>query len=240
MFEESALDGVRVLSDPEARAHGVGIAFSDRRGGVSSPPFEGLNLALRVGDERAPVEENRRRVAAAAGFELKELALARQVHGATAIEVGPGRAGVVGEADVLYTRSEGVVIGILTADCAPVIVVGDAGIAVAHAGWRGVVAGAVDRGVEVVGRARVAWIGPAIRSCCYEVGPDVVGAFEARGLRVQGPDRVDPATAAAEILERAGVRTVVSDDCTHHMHRYFSYRRDGVTGRQGAFAWIAH
>jgi polyphenol oxidase len=238
MFEERAVDGIRVLSDPGARAHGVGIAFSDRRGGISSPPFDDLNLALRVGDGRAPVEENRRRVAAAAGFELEALALARQVHGATAIEVGPGQTGVVGEADVLFTRSRGVVIGILTADCAPVVVVGDDGVAVAHAGWRGVVAGAVDRGLEVVGRARAAWIGPAIHSCCYQVGPEVVTAFEARGLPVEGRDRVDPAGAAAHVLARAGVETIVSDYCTHHMGRYFSYRRDGVTGRQGAFAWI--
>ena len=239
MFEERARDGVRVLSDPGALAHGVGIAFSDRRGGISHPPYDELNLALRVGDGRAPVEENRRRAAAAAGFELGELALARQVHGAAAIEVGPGETGVVGEADVLFTRSGGVVIGILTADCAPVIVVGEDGIAVAHAGWRGVVEGAVDRGVDVVGRPRAAWIGPAIHSCCYQVGPEVVAAFEARGLPVAGRDRVDPARAAAHVLARAGVETVVSDHCTHHMDRYFSYRRDGVTGRQGAFAWIA-
>jgi polyphenol oxidase len=130
------------------------------------------------------------------------------------------------------------VIGILTADCAPVIVQGDEGIAVAHAGWRGVVAGAVDRGIEVVGRARAAWIGPAIHSCCYQVGPEVIAAFEARGLPVEGPDRVDPARAAAHVLARSGVESVVSDHCTHHFDRYFSYRRDGVTGRQGAFAWI--
>lgn len=238
MLVEKAVDGVTVLVDPHARALGVGVAFSDRRGGVSSPPYDALNLAFRVGDERDPVEENRRRVALTAGFEAGDLALARQVHGAAAIEVVPGDSGVVGEADVLFTRAPGVVIGILTADCAPVIVLGDDGIAVAHAGWRGIVAGAVERGLEAVGRGRAAWVGPSIRSCCYEVGPEVIEAFETRGLPVAGSDRVDPARAAADVLTRAGIESVMSDHCTHHMDRYFSYRRDGVTGRQGAFAWI--
>lgn len=237
-LEDSSVDGITVLTDGRARRRGLGIAFSDRRGGISRPPFDALNLAARVGDEPWVVAENRRRVARAAGFEIARLALARQVHGATALEVGPGDSGVVGEADVLVARSSGVVIGILTADCAPVIIEGELGVAVAHAGWRGVVAGAVERGLEAVGRAHGAWIGPSIHSCCYEVGQEVVDAFRARGLPVAGPRHVDPARGAAHVLEAAGVTVHVSDHCTHHKDRYFSHRREGRTGRQGAFAWI--
>ena len=239
-LQESTLDGITVLTDPRAGRWGLGVAFSDRHGGISPPPFDELNLAARVGDEPSRVAENRRRFARAAGFEIAQLALARQVHGANALEVGPGDSGVVGEADVLVARASGVVIGILTADCAPVIVVGERGVAVAHAGWRGVVAGAVERGIEAIGSAHAAWIGPSIHSCCYEVGPEVVDAFAARGLpRAPDARHVDPARAAAYVLEAAGVTAVhVSEHCTHHLSRYFSHRREGRTGRQGAFAWI--
>jgi polyphenol oxidase len=240
-LEESSLDGITVLTDPGARRWGLGLAFSDRYGGISPPPFDELNLAARVGDEPSFVAENRRRVARAAGFDIAQLALARQVHGADVLEVVPGDSGVVGEADVLVTRTPGVVIGVLTADCAAVVVVGERGMSIAHAGWRGLVAGAVERGIEAVGSAHAAWIGPSIHSCCYEVGPEVVDAFAARGLP-RAPDgrHVDPASGAAHVLEAAGITPVhVSGHCTHHLGRYFSHRREGRTGRQGAFAWIA-
>jgi YfiH family protein len=235
----SMADGVTVLTDPNAAAVGVGLAFTDRRGGASRPPYDELNLAMRVGDRPDDVEENRRRVAVAAGFEGMDLALARQVHGSDAVEVAPGDAGLVGAADVLMARSPGVVIGILTADCAPVVVAGEEGVAVVHAGWRGVVAGVIERGIDAVGRPLAAWVGPSIHACCYEVGPEVVAGFKDRGLPVAGSDRVDPGVAAAHVLAREGVESIVlSEDCTHHLDRYFSFRRDGVTGRQGAFAWV--
>jgi YfiH family protein len=229
--------GVRLLSDDWGS---VRVWFTDREGGVSEGPYSSLNLAARVGDDLDAVEKNRRIVADAAGFKLSGLALARQVHGADSIEVLPGMAGVVGEADVLVTRAPGVVIGILTADCAPVIVVSDDAVAIAHAGWRGLVAGAVERAVEEVGSATRAWVGPAIRACCYEVGPEVVDAFTSAGLPVEGPRAVDPAMAAVAALRKAGVeRVAMSGACTSSSERYFSHRRDGVTGRQGAFATIA-
>jgi polyphenol oxidase len=228
--------GVRLLVDPSAGQTGVMVAFTDRVGGVSGAPYDSLNLALRVGDDRDAVLENRGRAAAAAHFDTDALALARQVHGADVIEVAPGSSGVVGEADGLIARAPGVVIGILTADCAPVLLHGDEGVAVLHAGWRGLVAGVVEEGIRALGGARRAWGGPAIRACCYEVGPEVVDAFEARGLPVSRRDRVEPATAAAAALRSAGVSSItVSEVCTSCDERYYSYRRDGVTGRQGAF-----
>jgi YfiH family protein len=212
------------------------IAFSERDGGVSAAPYDTLNLALRVGDDPADVTENRRRVAAAAGFEAASLALARQVHGADVLEVDPGSSGVVGTADVLLSRSPGHVVGILTADCAPVAIVGRGGVAIAHAGWRGLVAGVVENALAAVGPAWAAWVGPSIRSCCYEVGPEVVDAFTERGLPVAGPRRVDPGHAATVALSRSGVEHIaVTTHCTSCDEGYFSYRRDGVTGRQGAF-----
>jgi YfiH family protein len=222
--------------DVGARERGVLVAFGDRRGGVSSPPFEGLNLALRVGDDKAAVVENRALVARAAGFDPACLALSRQVHGANLIEVRPGEAGVLGDADGLVSTAPGPVLGILTADCAPVALAGDAGVAIVHAGWRGLVAGVVEAGVDAVGPVWGAWVGPSIHHCCYTVGPDVIAAFKGRGLPVSAPDRVDPGRAAGDVLRRCGVESVfVSDECTHCNTAHFSHRRDGVTGRQGAF-----
>jgi polyphenol oxidase len=227
---------IRLLC-PEGSADPVW--FTDRRGGVSSPPFDSLNLAARVGDDPSSVAANRARVAAAAGFELAALRLAKQVHGADLIEVGRESAPVAGEADVLLTREPGVTIGILTADCTPVVVVGSESVSIAHAGWRGLAAGAVQAAVEAVGEPRAAYVGPSIRACCYEVGSEVIEAFEERGLPIAGTDRVDPGAAAVAALRGAGVEEIAaSDGCTSCDPRYFSYRRDGVTGRQGAFVTL--
>ena len=236
---EKGVDGLRLLTDEGASERGIRVFFTDRRGGASAPPFDSLNLAARVGDDPVRVEENRRRVAGAAGFDLTRLALARQVHGASVIEVRDGEAGVVGEADVLVTRSRAATIGILTADCAPVVLWGDGVIAIAHAGWRGLVAGAVEAGVAATGGVTAAWVGPSIHACCYEVGPEVIDAFERRNLPVADGAHVDPGRATAVALRRAGVDAVaVSDTCTSCDRSYFSHRRDGVTGRQGAFATL--
>lgn len=233
---ERVVRGVRIQGDPGADAHGVMVAFTDREGGVSPAPYDSLNLAARVGDDPELVARNRARVAAAVGFDPAKLRLARQVHGADLLDVATADETVAGEADVLATSEPGVVIAILTADCTPVIVAGTDRVAIAHAGWRGLVAGAVETAVEAAGEVRAAWVGPSIHACCYEVGPEVIDAFRSEGLPVAGSDRVDPGRAAAFALHRAGVRHVAaSTDCTSCDRRYFSYRRDGTTGRQGAF-----
>jgi YfiH family protein len=228
--------GIRLIT---ASAPGARIAFSDRNGGVSPAPFDTLNLAITVGDDRDGVLENRARVAAAATFDISRLALAKQVHGADVIEATATDSGVLGEADVLVTEARGTTLGIMTADCSPVILVGAERAAVVHAGWRGVVAGAVERGLKEVPDATHAWIGPSIHACCYEVGPEVVEAFRARDLPVADDSHVDPSDAAAAILRSAGIANVeVSSDCTSCDGRYFSFRRDGVTGRQGGFVTL--
>ena len=224
------------FADDAARSAGLLVAFTGRLGGVGNPPFDTLNLAVRVGDAQADVMENRRRAGAAVGFDAGRLALAIQVHAADVIDVGAGDAGVLGEADGLFTTGPGPVLAILAADCAPVVLWGDRGVAILHAGWRGLVAGVVSKGAERVGETRAAWVGPSIHACCYEVGPDVVAAFRAEGLPVADDSHVDPGRAAGAALAAAGVESyVVSDICTSCDGRFFSYRRDGVTGRHGAF-----
>ncbi len=234
-----AANGVSLLVDEGAHERGLLVAFSDRNGGTSPAPYDTLNLAASVGDERDEVMRNRARVARAAGFDLDALVLARQVHGIDIIDVARGESGVIGVADGLVARTAGPVLGILTADCAPVLVEGVTGVAVLHAGWRGLAAGIIERGIEELAGGLAAWVGPAVRACCYEVGSEVIEAFERHGLPVHDEGHVDPAAAAAFALERAEVPSVtVAQECTSCSPRYFSYRRDRVTGRQGAFISI--
>jgi YfiH family protein len=232
-------DGISMLTDERAPSAGVAVWFHDRLGGTSSAPFDTLNLAMSVGDERADVTANRVRAARAAGWRIESLALAKQVHAADVIEVTEGSSVPVGHADVLVTRVPNVVIGILSADCVPVALKGERGVAMVHAGWRGLVAGAIDAGIAAVGPVECAWVGPAIHACCYEVSEDVLGAFADAGLPRAGDDRVDPGRAAVFALRRAGVTDIAStDECTSCDPRYFSYRRDGLTGRQGSFVML--
>lgn len=239
MLKEVESNGIRLLLDVDARDRGVLIAFADRHGGTSDPPYDSLNLAATVGDDPDTVRSNRAAVARAAGFAPEDLVLAKQVHGCGVLEAGVGDSGVIGEADVLVSREPGKVIGILTADCVPVVIEGDDVVAIAHAGWRGLVGGAIEAAIERVGQVNKAWVGPSIHACCYEVGPEVVDAFRERGLPVADAAHVDPGRAAVAALHRAGVSDVEStSDCTSCEARFFSYRRDGVTGRQGAFTGL--
>jgi YfiH family protein len=235
-LERAERRGIGVLSDPQSASAGVWVAFLDRCGGVSRGPYSSLNLAARVADDPDDVAANRARAASVLGFDICNLVLARQVHGAEVLEVTATSAGVVGEGDGLVAHASGPVLGLLTADCAPIVVAGAAGVAVLHGGWRGLVAGIVERGLEAVPGARWAWVGPAIRACCYRVGPEVVAAFRRRGLEVGGEGHIDVAAAAAAVLRRAGLEVAVSDVCTACDGSYYSYRRDGTTGRQGTFA----
>ncbi len=227
--------GVGILSDEGARARGLLVAFTNRTGGVSAGPYDSLNLAARGGDDPDVVEQNRARAARAVGFDAPQLALCRQVHGTDVKELTKDETGVVGEADALVVREPGPVAGILTADCAAVVVWGEGGAAVLHGGWRGLAAGVIEIGAQAV-VAHTAYIGPCIRACCYEVGPEVVDAFRTAGLPVADERHVDPGAAAEAALRRAGVTNIAdSAVCTGCGPSYFSYRRDGVTGRQGAF-----
>lgn len=233
-----AAGGLFFLVDEAARSRGLLVAFADRHGGISVPPFDSLNLAARVGDDPAAVAENRERVARALGRRSEEFVYSRQVHGTRVVDVDTRARGMVGEADGLFTQEPGCVLTMLTADCAPVVVAGAGGVAILHAGWRGLAAGVIEAGLGRIGTPATAWIGPSIRACCYEVGPEVVTAFEARGLPIAAPNRVDPPEAAAALLANAGVDPIIASPCTSCDPAYFSYRRDGVTGRQGAFVGL--
>ena len=235
---------------------GVVAAFTGRAGGSSEAPYATLNLGLRVGDDLRRVLANRRRVATVLGLAGRPWALARQVHSATVLRVEADRLGQgppearppLGEGDGLVTTDPGVVLAVLTADCAPVLLADPAArvVGAVHAGWRGLAAGVVEAGVAAMAGlgadpARcVGLVGPAVGGCCYEVGPEVRDAVGARlpaalATTRDGRPALDPAAGAAQALRRAGVGQLrVAGECTFDLEeRFFSHRRDhGRSGRQ--------
>jgi YfiH family protein len=229
-------DGVHVLTDPAAADVGVVVGFTDRRGGSSAAPWDSLDLSLSVGDDDEAVRSNRERAARAVGVARSSLRFVHQVHGKDVLRCGLGTEEEAGEADALASDDPEVTLSILTADCVPVLIAGEHAVAAAHAGWRGLVAGVVEAALDSVGTVQAAWVGPSIHACCYEVGPEVVESFRAAGLPVADASHVDPGEGARYALQRAGVEQIAfSTICTSCDENFFSYRRDGVTGRQGAF-----
>lgn len=250
---------------PDAPAN-IGALATTRRGGVSAAPYDdacgggGLNLGLHVGDDPEAVRESRAR--------LEALLPARpawisQVHGvavADAASVQPGQPVLVADASV--ASAPGVVCAVLTADCLPVLFADLEGkvVGAAHAGWRGLAAGVLSETVAAM-RARgagaiTAWLGPAIGPTQFEVGGDVLdsfiagahGAAEAERVRaafVPYPGRpgkylADMYALARLFLARDGVlRVSGGTHCTAtERERFYSYRRDGVTGRQATLIWL--
>jgi hypothetical protein len=218
------------------------LAFSTRKGGVSAAPWDTLDLGLSCGDRPESVLENRRRLLVSLALDPASLATAGQVHGtrihsATSPGHEPG-------CDALLTSTPGLALAVATADCMSLLYAAPGAVAVAHAGWRGAAAGLPATTLQSLcaaagvppGAVRVA-LGPCIRACCYEVGPEVAQRFPASTVRtVEGRLRLDlPAVARLQLLE-AGLPPGAFEDtgaCTAcEPHWYFSHRRDaGRTGR---------
>jgi len=232
---------------PEARSDGLTLAFSTRRGGVSEAEFASLNLGGSSGDREDAVRENRRRMLESLGIDTQRLATAGLVHGTEVAEVrGPGH--TLG-CDALLTRERGVALTVTTADCLPLILTLPGTVAVAHCGWRGTAAGLPGRALlaaceaaSATPREVTAHLGPCIRPCCYEVGPEVLRQFPAEfGSVVEGRHRLDLAAAARMQLLDLGVPpetifdTAACTCCAPDW--YFSHRRDGQRyGRHWALA----
>jgi purine-nucleoside/S-methyl-5'-thioadenosine phosphorylase / adenosine deaminase len=227
-------NGVRWL---EADLGGARAAFSTRLGGISEPPYDSLNLGLLTEDADEAVRENRQRLAAALGFVPDQVVFARQIHGTDLIH-HPREGGVV-EADGHVVTEPGFAPLVFVADCLPVALYGPEGLAMLHAGWRGLAGGILAAGADAVGATRAA-IGPGIGPCCYEVGEEVLGAFAGLGGVAEGR-MLDLPEVARRLLAAAGVGEVESAGlCTScEAELFFSHRRDkGRTGRQAGLAWI--
>lgn len=224
----------------------VGVLSTTRSGGCSRGPWSSMNLGEHCGDDAEDVRRNRQRL-------IHELPAApqwlRQVHG-RAVASHPGHPGEAPEADGLVAFAPGRVCAVLTADCLPVVFCDVAGsrVAVAHAGWRGLAGGVLEATVSALqcepGRL-IAWLGPAIGPTRYEVGADVAAAFPeefAEGFTQRGDRWLLDLYAVARLkLAAAGVTEVFGGGlCTYSdPDRFYSFRRDGVTGRMATLVWLA-
>ncbi len=244
---------------PDWAATGVGALMTTRAGGVSRAPWDTLNLGDAVGDDPLAVAENRRRLALAIGVPVVYL---RQVHGARVVHIDASDASRAPiEADAAVTDAAGVACAVQVADCLPVLFAAPGGRAVgaAHAGWRGLAAGVVERTLDRVaalaGCARtdvVTWLGPCIGPLRFEVGADVLRGFGVDPLHDASPRFAprrrpdgqwrwlcDLPGLARDRLAAAGAGHVGGGHrCTvEDRSAFFSYRRDGVTGRHVAAVW---
>jgi YfiH family protein len=221
----------------------------DERSGVSKGPYGGFNLGDHVGDDPAAVAENRRRLKVAAGLP-REPAWLSQVHGIAVADLDSPIA--PGPADAAMARGSGKVCTILTADCLPIVLASDSGdtVAAVHAGWRGLAAGVIEATVRAMGvpsASLVAWLGPAIGPKHFEVGSEVREAFlredpksgEAFEPNPSGRFMADLGMLARRRLQGLGVSRIYGGgECTFtRADRYFSHRRDGITGRQATLIW---
>ncbi|MDE0037186.1 MAG: peptidoglycan editing factor PgeF [Gammaproteobacteria bacterium] len=226
-----------------------------RAGGFSEPPYASFNLALHVGDAAARVRENRRRLLSAAGVD--KVQWLDQEHGRRVLAASSltGASGPF-TADASWTAERDLGLAVLVADCVPLLLANvDASlVAVVHCGWRGTVAGVVEATLDALPESPsrlVAWLGPGVCGDCYEVGSDVrdaLGADERKEILVQqraacghAPKwRMDLPALVTARLRRSGVERIVpSALCTICDSRFYSYRRDGPTGRFAALIWLA-
>jgi len=250
---ERLIAGLPVVTGPDW--HGVGYFCTTRAGGVGVAPHDTLNLGLRAEDNPEAVAENRRRVRAAVPAEPLWL---RQVHGSEVVDADASDVPAEPAVDASVTAQPGRVLAIMVADCLPVVIADAEGkvLGTAHAGWRGLSGGVLEHTLDAM-RAKApqatgwrAWVGPGIGPEHFEVGQDVLDAFTADDPAtarfftprngVAGKWLADLAGLADFRLRRAGVQEVsLSGECTvTRKDRYFSYRRDGVTGRMALLAWL--
>ena len=230
-----------------ANRHGVGVLATTRLGGVSHAPYDTFNLGRGVGDEPERVDRNRRRLIEHAG--IRDIQWLDQEHGTTVLAATASTAaGAPTTADAAWTPDEDLALAILTADCVPLLLADvDGGtVAAAHCGWRGTVGGVVETTVDAVPvrpQQLSAWLGPGICGRCYEVGADVADRLDADERAAvltprQSKWSLDLPSLIAHRLRRAGIRRIVySGLCTHCDGRFFSYRRDGLTGRSATLIW---
>ncbi len=254
MSARSAAGPPLFLEPPAHWASSVRAVFSLRSGGVSVGPYASLNLGDHVGDDPAAVLENRRRLRTALMLPSEPLWLSQQ-HGIDVVDADrtPPAASLAPRGDAALTREPGRVLAVLVADCLPVLLADEAGraVAVAHAGWRGLSSGVIEAAIGALGIEPVhlrAWIGPGIGQAHFEVGEEVRAAFcefDARAAAAfernqRGRWQCDLYRLVEQRLARAGVTSVAGERrCTYaEAASFYSFRRDGATGRMAALLWI--
>lgn len=229
------IDAIRV------QLPGATALYTTRAGGGSASPYSSLNLGLWTLDDPAMVKQNRRRVADEIGLPLVQ---AHQIHGTT-IKVWDDDADLkeTPEADAHVTTRTDIAPIVLVADCLPIVLASESGVAVVHAGWRGIVGGVIEAAITELRASGSeddtlhASIGPGAGPCCYEVGGEAKEKLKAHLVG----DNADLKAAAGKRIADSGADSVQDVGlCTICDERFFSHRRDnGVTGRQAGIAWRA-
>lgn len=219
-----------------------------RYGGASVPPYDSFNLGDHVGDNSYVVAHNRQFLASIMPSEPVWL---RQVHGNVVVDAS--KAGCLPQADAAVTQHPGTVCVVMTADCLPLLLCDEAGtvVGVAHAGWKGLAAGVIEATVQAMDiepEKLLVWLGPAISQRGFEVGAEVRDIFVAQHAQaseaflpgVKGKWMADIYLLAHQRLHGLGISQVYGGQyCTYNEPtNFFSYRRDGVTGRMGTFIWL--
>jgi YfiH family protein len=244
-------DGLRWLEPVWPVAARVRVVSTLRSGGSSRGCHAGLNLAEHVDDAPDAVAENRRRLRVAARLPA-EPGWLEQVHGTAVVDVATLR-GNVAQGDAGFADEPGFVAAVLTADCLPVVIADRSAtrVAVAHAGWRGLAAGVLEACIARLGVPSGelhAWLGPAISQPSFEVGAEVRDAFVTRAREYEaafvpnerGRFQADLFELARLRLRDCGVAAVHGGGwCTAAQRGlYYSFRRDGTTGRMATLAWL--
>jgi YfiH family protein len=217
--------------------------FSNRLGGVGSPPYWTNNLARHVGEDAAVVDRNRRSISELVG----EIQFMQQTHGDT-VAVVDGVVNPEPQADALVTAESGITLAVLVADCIPLLLWDDIEqiVAVVHVGRRGLLNGIALRTLTVmnsIGAKRIqGLLGPSICGRCYEVGDEIYEEVSnayplARSVSTRGNLSLDLPIALTDTLTTLGVQVSQSTICTVENPNYFSFRRDGITGRQAGLIW---
>ena len=229
----------------------VRAGVTTRQGGVSQLPYASLNLAGYVGDLPEAVAENRRRLSQQQQLPGEPLWL-QQVHGTVVVDAASTAAHPV--ADASFTRLPNTVCAVMTADCLPLLLCDRQGsvVAATHAGWRGLLDGVIEATVLSMGVAAaelLVWLGPAIGPAAFEVGDEVRDAFIAHHADAHlafkpvadGYWLADIYQLARQRLAALGVVAIYGGgECTYSdAERFYSYRRDEVTGRMASLIWIA-
>ncbi len=234
---------------------GIRAGTTMRNGGCGAAPYHSLNLAAHVGDDDVTVAENRQRLEQTLELPSSPCWL-NQVHSNEVCRIDQCVQGQT--ADGSYTDVPGVVLAVLTADCLPVVLAAANGteVAVVHAGWRGLAAGVIESALACFRSDRSeiqAWLGPAIGVQHYEIDQQVYDAFMSGPVQHQtaffpsrpGHWNADMGMLARQRLRHAGVRMTTNPRQTsspwcsfEHDQQFFSYRRDGTTGRMATLVWI--
>jgi polyphenol oxidase len=230
----------------------VKAATTTRIGGVSLPPFASLNLSLNVGDQPSAVLENRQRLRKALSLPSEPQWL-HQVHGNHTVMIEDHPCEVTPEGDALYTEQTQQVCAIQTADCLPLLLCHrkKPAIAAVHAGWKGLASGVIENALQQFncpGNELMAWLGPAIGPNAFWVQQPVVDRFVEQSTQAYSAFQnhctkgwlANLYTLAKIRLQQAGVTAVYGGDyCTYtDIQRFFSFRRDHITGRMATLIWI--